>query len=63
MDEQEIRDKLAGLIWETSKNDEGTISAEGADKVANAVMARFYLTMKHYAKYVCACGNRDCKEI
>lgn len=33
------RDALAELIWTTSRNDEGTISATGANIVADAILA------------------------
>lgn len=36
-------DKLAETIWETSRADEGTISAAGADIVTRAIRERFFV--------------------
>ena len=34
----DLRDELAEVIWTTSRNDEGTISATGANIVADALL-------------------------
>jgi len=38
------RQALGKLIWETSRYDEGTISATGANIVADAIRAKYTLT-------------------
>ena len=34
----DLRDELAEAIWTTSRHDEGTISATGADIIADAIL-------------------------
>lgn len=36
------QDALANLIWQTSRNDEGTISATGANIIAKAIIGAGY---------------------
>lgn len=40
------RYELARVIWETSRLDEGTISATGANIVADVILAKFTMTQK-----------------
>ena len=40
------REQVGRVVWETSRVDEGTISATGANIVADAILAAFHVTPK-----------------